>query len=126
MNETAIQVHADPNTLAEAVAARFIACLVEVQAERGFASIVLTGGRVAEAVYRAVGVSPGRDSVDWSRVDIWWGDERFRPAGHRDRNETQARKALLDSVPVDPARVHPMPAADGPDGDDPEAAAARY
>ena len=57
---------------------------------------------------------------------MWWGDERFLPAGDPDRNETQARGALLDALPLDPARVHPMPAADGPDGDDPEAAAARY
>jgi 6-phosphogluconolactonase len=64
--------------------------------------------------------------VDWPQVDVWWGDERFLPSGHPDRNETQAREALLDAVPVDPARVHPMPASDGPDGDDPEAAAERY
>ena len=72
------------------------------------------------------GDSPARDAVDWSRVDVWWGDERFLPAGHPDRNETQAREALLDALPLDPARVHPMPPSDGPDGDDPEAAAARY
>jgi 6-phosphogluconolactonase len=64
--------------------------------------------------------------VEWSRVDFWWGDERFLPAGHPDRNETQARAALLDALPVNPDRVHPMPPSDGPDGDDPEAAAARY
>ena len=55
---------------------------------------------------------------DWDKVDLWWGDERFLPAGHPDRNETQAREALLDHVPVDPARVHAMPASDGPLGED--------
>jgi 6-phosphogluconolactonase len=59
-------------------------------------------------------------------VDLWWGDERFVPAGDPERNETQARAALLDALPLDPARVHPMGASDGPDGDDAEAAAARY
>jgi 6-phosphogluconolactonase len=59
-------------------------------------------------------------------VDIWWGDERFLPAGDSDRNETQARAALLDALPLDPKRIHPMPPSDGPDGADPEAAAARY
>ena len=54
------------------------------------------------------------------------GDERFLPAGDPQRNETQARAALLDAVPLDPARVHPMPASDGPDGPDLDAAAARY
>jgi 6-phosphogluconolactonase len=88
--------------------------------------VVLTGGRVAGAVYRAVRDNPARDAVDWSRVDLWWGDERFLPAGDPDRNETQAREALLDTLSLDPARVHPMPASDGPDGADPELAAARY
>jgi 6-phosphogluconolactonase len=64
--------------------------------------------------------------VDWSRLDVWWGDERFLAAGDPERNDTQARAALLDAVPLDPLRVHPMPAAGGPDGDDPEAAASRY
>jgi 6-phosphogluconolactonase len=119
-------VHADPTVLAEAVAARLVVTLVDAQAGRGAASLVLTGGRVAEQVYRAVAASPARHAVDWSRVDLWWGDERFLPAGHPDRNETQARAALLDGLPLDPARVHPMPPSDGPDGADPEAAAARY
>lgn len=120
-----VVVHADATVLAEAVAARLLVRLVDAQAARGEASVVLTGGRVAAAVYRAVAASPARDSVDWSRVDLWWGDERFVPAGHPDRNETQAREALA-GLPLDPDRVHPMPAADGPDGDDPDAAAARY
>jgi 6-phosphogluconolactonase len=124
--EARVVIHADPKVLAEAVAARLAVRLVDAQAERGLASIVLTGGRIAAAVYQALRDSPARDAVDWSRVDIWWGDERFLPAGDPERNETQARDALLDSLPLDPARVHPMPASDGPDGSDPEAAAARY
>jgi 6-phosphogluconolactonase len=126
MAETGIVVHADPDVLAQAVAARLIVRLIDAQAERGSACVVLTGGRVAAAVYRAVRDLPASDAVDWSRVDVWWGDERFLPAGDPDRNETQARAALLDALPLDPARVHPMPSSDGPDGPDPEAAAARY
>jgi 6-phosphogluconolactonase len=124
--EASVVVHADPELLAEAVAARLLIRLLDAQAGRGQASVVLTGGRVAAKVYQAVAASPARDAVDWSRVDVWWGDERFLPSGHPERNETQARAALLDAVPVDPARIHPMPPSDGPDGDDPEAAAARY
>ncbi|MFC6021090.1 6-phosphogluconolactonase [Plantactinospora solaniradicis] len=126
MTDTTLVVHADPDLLAQAVAARLIVKMIDAQAERGQASIVLTGGRIAAAVYRAVRDLPARDAVDWSRVDVWWGDERFLPAGHPDRNETQARAALLDHLPLTAARVHPMPPSDGPDGADPEAAAARY
>lgn len=117
-------VHSDQEVLAEAVAARLLVCLVDAQAARGEASLVLTGGRVAAAVYRAVATSPARHAVDWSRVALWWGDERFLPSGDPERNDTQARKAF--GGVIDPATVHPMPTSDGPDGDDPEAAAARY
>jgi 6-phosphogluconolactonase len=55
------------------------------------------------AVLAALAASAARDAVDWQRVDLWWGDERFLPSGHPDRNETQARDALLDAVPIDPA-----------------------
>ena len=68
--------------------------------------MVLTGGRIAAKVLRAIKDLPASRAIDWSRVDLWWGDERFLPAGDPDRNETQAREALLDTLPLDPARVH--------------------
>jgi 6-phosphogluconolactonase len=126
VSETAVEVHADAGVLAQVVAARLVVKLIDAQADRGEAGVVLTGGRIAAAVFLAVRDLPARDAIDWSRVDVWWGDERFLPSGHPERNETQARAALLDALPLDPARVHPMPPSDGPDGPDPEAAAARY
>lgn len=119
-----VVVHEDPAVLAEAVAARLLVTLVDAQAARGEASVVLTGGRIAASVYRAVAASPARHAVDWSRVHLWWGDERFLPRDHPDRNETHAREALA-GLALDPQHVHPMPAADGADPD-PEAAAAAY
>jgi 6-phosphogluconolactonase len=126
MSETVVVVVQDADILASTVAARLIVRIIDAQAERGWAGVVLTGGRVAAKVLRSVKELPAADAVDWSRIDLWWGDERFLPAGHPDRNETQAREALLDALPLDPARVHAMPASDGPDGDDAKAAAARY
>jgi 6-phosphogluconolactonase len=123
---TEVVVHADAGMLAEAVAARLLLRLLDAQAARGTATLVLTGGRIAEKIYEAVRNSPLRDAVDWSRVDLWWGDERFLPSGDPDRNETQVRAALIDALPVPAERVHPMPASDGPDGDDADAAARRY
>ncbi|WUI03049.1 6-phosphogluconolactonase [Spirillospora sp. NBC_00431] len=121
-----VLLHRDQDVLAEAAAARLVTRIVDAQAARGSASIVLTGGGVGTAVLAAVAATGARDAVDWGRVDVWWGDERFLPTGDPERNETGARAALLDHVPVDPARVRPMPAPDGPDGDDPDAAAGRY
>jgi 6-phosphogluconolactonase len=108
------------------VAARLVTRLVDVCAARGHASLVLTGGGIGTRVLTELAAAPAREAVDWRHVDIWWGDERFLPTGDPERNETGARKALLDHVDASPDRVHPMPGPDGPDGPDPEAAAARY
>jgi 6-phosphogluconolactonase len=127
MSAPLVVTYQDAALLAKAVAARLVARLVDAQAAQGGASLVLTGGRIATTTLTELAGSPARNAIDWSRLDIWWGDERFLPTGHPDRNETQARAVLLDQLAdLDPARVHPMPASDGPDGADPEAAAARY
>ena len=88
--------------------------------------MVLTGGTMGSAILASVAASAARDAVAWDRLHVWWGDERFLPAGDPERNETQNREALLDAVPLDPAKVHAVPGPDGPDGDDVAAAAARY
>lgn len=114
--------HADGETLAEAAAARFITSIVERQADAGAASVCLTGGGIGTAMLAAVAASPAVDSVDWSQVDVWWGDERYLPAGDAERNETGARAALLDKVRIDPDRIHHMPTPEESGGDVDEAA----
>ncbi len=126
MSAPSVLVHRDAALLAGAVAARLVTRIVDAQAAKGSASLVLTGGDIGIATLAALRDSSARDAVDWSRLDLWWGDERYLPTGHPDRNETQARAALLDHVALDPTRVHPMPASDSSDGPDPEAAAEQY
>jgi 6-phosphogluconolactonase len=119
-------IHPDAGLLAKAVAARVITRLVDAQASKGSASLVLTGGGIGVAALRAVRESPAVDAVDWQRLDVWWGDERFVERDSEDRNEKAAREALLDHVDLDPQRVFPMGWYGGEDGDDADAAAARY
>ncbi|MFK8905501.1 6-phosphogluconolactonase [Streptomyces sp. YS-3] len=126
MSTPQLVVHRDKELMAQAAAARLITKVVDAQAARGSASVVLTGGRNGNGLLAALASSPARDAVDWSRIDLWWGDERFLPEGDPERNVTQARQALLDAVPVDPERVHAMPASDGRYGKDVDAAAAAY
>lgn len=107
-----VVVHPDSRVLAESVAARLLTHLVDVQSHRSPVHVVLTGGTVGIASLKAVAASPVRDAVDWSGVHLWWGDERFLPDGDPDRNETQARDALIDALgdalPVE--NVHAVPA----------------
>jgi 6-phosphogluconolactonase len=122
-----VLVHGTKEELAEAAAERLVTRLAEAQSARGTASVVLTGGRNGNALMSALAGSPqARERIDWSRLDVWWGDERFLPDGDPERNHTQAHEALLDAVPLDPARVHPMPPSDGRYAGDAEAAAEAY
>lgn len=110
-------VHPDKQVLADAAAARLLTAILDAQARRGTVDLVLTGGSMGSAILSSLGATPGHEALDWSRVSLWWGDERFVPAGDPDRNETKAREALLDSVPLDPANVHAMAPSDGPYAD---------
>lgn len=121
-------VHPDPDATAADAAERLVSALAAAQATRGTASVVLTGGGIGIAMLRAVAGlvgSPGqrRDEIDWAAIEVFWGDERFVAAGSADRNDAQAREALLDQLALDPSRVHPM--ASGGSGE-PEAGAEEY
>lgn len=108
--ERHVVVHPDAATLAEAVAARLLTQLLDAQSQHSPVHVVLTGGTVGIASLAAVARSPLRDAVDWSQVHLWWGDERFLRDGDPDRNETQAREALLDDLAdvLPTAQVHAM------------------
>ncbi|MFI5084744.1 MAG: 6-phosphogluconolactonase [Actinomycetales bacterium] len=107
-----INLHPSFEVLAATTAARLITKLLDVQNERGEATVVLTGGTVGIATLNAIVDSPACPAVDWSKVNFWWGDERFVGRADPDRNAVQAGRALLDRVGVDPARVHPMGSTD--------------
>lgn len=121
-----VEVSATSEELVRTTAGRLVGTLAALQVDGRTPSVVLTGGTVADRIHRAVVEASGVDAVDWSRVDFWFGDERFVPAGDGDRNAGQARAALLSRLPVAPQRVHEMPASDGAYGGDVEAAAAAY
>ena len=105
-----VEVHDDAAALATTVAGELLTRLASAQQAGRAPQVVLTGGSIADAVHREVArLAPGAD-VDWSQVVVWWGDERFVDAGSSERNAGQARVAFLESVGLDPAHVHEMPA----------------
>lgn len=108
-------------------AAAFVADLVrtiicQAVGDSGSCSVALVGGTTPHALYQLLARSAVTDAVPWQDADIYFGDERDVPHDHVDSNFHMAQRTLLDHVPVDPARVHPMPADCG----DLERAAARY
>ncbi|MDO8731217.1 MAG: 6-phosphogluconolactonase [Actinomycetota bacterium] len=124
MNNREVIRHPDANALAEAVVGRLVDRVVDAQSKRGDAHVVLTGGGIGTAVLAALMASPAGTAIDWQRIHLWWGDERYLAEGDAERNETGARDALIDHVAIPPDRVHAMA---GPDrSDSVEAAAAAY
>jgi 6-phosphogluconolactonase len=128
--ERRVLVYQDRDQLTTSVAKRFLSRTRELLESQDTVHVVLTGGTVGTGTLAAVAVSKDRDRVDWSRVHLWWGDERWVARDDADRNELQAREALLDSLLALPERalvaehVHGYPAPE--DGIDLDAAAVRY
>lgn len=119
-----VETYSDADALVAAAGDRLVGAIADAIAERGQATIVLTGGGTGIGLLKRVGERS--DEVDWQKVHLYWGDERFVPADDDERNDKQAREALLDHVDVPKANVHAMPATDGEFGDDLEAAAQEY
>lgn len=122
--EPRVSIHPDSSVLMAAIAARLITKLVDVQDRYGEATVVLTGGTVGIGTLKAVADSAAAPAVNWSKVNFWWGDERFVSANDDDRNTRQAKAALLSHIPVEPSRVHEPGSTD--DFGTPEEAAADY
>jgi len=84
-------------------AARLVAQRLAQQARAG-GHVVLTGGSTPRRAYEiAAELEP-----DWSRVEVWWGDERCVPPDDEESNYALAKHSLLDRLRGAPARVHRM------------------
>lgn len=90
--------------IADVVAAtKVVAERLAEQARIG-GSVVLTGGSTPRLAYEhAAELEP-----DWSRVELWWSDERCVPADDERSNFGMAKTALLDRLEREPAAVHRM------------------
>ncbi|MGO3796225.1 MAG: 6-phosphogluconolactonase [Pauljensenia sp.] len=106
-----LRVYPGPEELGQAVADALVGTLTELlgRVPDRPVDLALAGGSVNSLVLERL---RGRESVlDWSRVRVWWVDERFVPAEDPRRNDKAAREALLDGLPG--VQLRPMPADDG-------------
>jgi len=117
-----VSVCGTPADVARAGAARVAAWLSAAMSARKRATLSLAGGRTPEALYRLLAETPNRETIDWGRVEIFWGDERCVPTDHPDSNYRMVREALLARVPVPEANIHRMRGEIA----DPRAAAREY
>jgi 6-phosphogluconolactonase len=103
----------DSSELAKLAAERIAEALKQAISRDFAASLALAGGTTPRAAYEALAKIPG---IDWSKVSVYFGDERAVPPGHPDSNFTMAKAALFDRVPLPAANIHRIVAED-PDQD---------
>ncbi len=108
LDEVAVRWHpaADVAALRQQACRRILGAGAAAISARGRFVLVLAGGSTPRAIYAAL-----RDAdTDWSRWEIWFGDERCLPKDHPERNSVMAAEALLSHVPIPPDNIHVIPA----------------
>jgi 6-phosphogluconolactonase len=105
-----IRVFPDPEAISGAAAEEFARAAAEAIAARGRFTVALSGGSTPQRLYQDLAGPSFRDRIDWSKVEVFWGDERCVPPDHKDSNYRMANQALLSRVPLPAAQVHRMEA----------------
>ena len=105
-HDAELRVAPDPDGAAAFAAEALGGAARAAIAARGAFHLALAGGRTPLPLYRRLAAEPAL--LDWSRVHVWFGDERAVPWDHAESNYRMAREALLDHVPVPPGQVHPI------------------
>jgi 6-phosphogluconolactonase len=103
-----LRVFADEEALSRAAAELLADQAALAVARRGRCTVLLAGGSTPRRTYERLATAPLRDRIPWAQIHWFWGDERCLPEGDPNRNESMARTALLDHVPVRPEFLHPI------------------
>jgi 6-phosphogluconolactonase len=107
--DAGIRILPDAGQVAQAAAALFVDNAVAAIQARGCFHACLAGGSTPRETYALLASGPKR-GIDWTRVQVYFGDERCVPPDHADSNYRMAMDALLCQVNVEPAHIHRIPA----------------
>ena len=113
-----LEILADKSALIERSREIILAQIETAIESRGQFTIALSGGSTPKPLYEALSTQ----SLPWSKIHIFWGDERYVPATHQDSNQLMARQAWIDKIEIPDSNVHPMDTTGG----DPQQDAAKH
>src|SRR5436190_19759746 len=117
-----VRVYKDAEELAMKAAQHFARLADQYVVGCGRFTVALSGGSTPKAMLSLLAADPFVDTVPWSSIYFFWGDERCVPPDHPDSNYRMASEALLSKVPVPPANIFRIPA----ENPDPQRAAEDY
>lgn len=110
-----ITIYPDSERWVAGVADFIMELAAETIAERSRFTLALSGGDTPRSVYARLATPGDRDRIDWSRVRVFFGDERCVPPEDPRSNYQMARSALFDHVPLSAANIHRIRGEDEPD-----------
>ncbi|ABA57843.1 6-phosphogluconolactonase [Nitrosococcus oceani ATCC 19707] len=100
-----IQVFPTPAALYHSAAEYWVRTAKRAIERAGTFHIALAGGSTPRALYQLLATEPYAGQIDWRRIHVYFGDERYVPRDHPDSNYRMAREALLDSVAIPPEQI---------------------
>jgi len=117
-----LEIYASTEELFHTAAQRISVTLAAALAERGAAFFVLTGGNTPKPVYEMLSAPPFRECLDWSRIHLFWGDERCVPPESPKSNYGMTWKILISELSIPSENIHRIFG----ELEDPKDAARRY
>jgi len=104
-----------PEEVALVAAQRFVEYAKQAIAEHGVSSVALAGGNTPKRVYELLASDRFKELIDWSKVHLFFGDERSVPPDHPDSNYAMAARALISKIGIPPSNVHRIAGEVNPD-----------
>ncbi len=105
-----IERYPNTDTLSQEAAQYIVRLANEAIVTHGRFTFALSGGSTPKKLYSLLGSDAYRKQIDWTRVEIFWSDERCVPPDNPESNYLMAQQALLNNVPIPANQIHPMPA----------------
>jgi 6-phosphogluconolactonase len=109
MHTVEIETYPDPHRLNHTVAQNIVALAHRAIEARGRFCLVLAGGSTPRQLYTLLATEEYAPHIDWSRVYVFWGDERCVPPDHAESNYRMAHESLLAHVPIPAGHIYRIP-----------------
>jgi 6-phosphogluconolactonase len=104
--EAIVDVQADTPSVAERVA-RWLVEQLNTNSDK--VSLCLSGGKTPKLLYEFLAKSEFANSIPWTKVHLFWGDERFVAKSDQLSNFKMVKTALLDHISIPEANIHAVP-----------------
>ena len=103
-----LNIYKDANELSQEFAEWLKDDIVRTLKKQDRFTLVLSGGSTPKLLHTILAAAPYKDQIDWSKLHIFWGDERYVPFEDDRNNAKMAYDTLLNQVPVPASQIHIM------------------